>query len=72
MAEVQQLYICDRKKNEVCSKTGCTGKHKYCALTADPEYAVKGKDGQPLLYLELDAETGKVLYESDERLDLYG
>lgn len=72
MAEVQQLYICDRKKNEVCSKEGCTGKYKYCALTADPEYAVKGKDGQPLLYLELDAETGKILYESDERLDLYG
>ncbi len=71
MAEVQKLYICDRRKNEVCTKEGCTGKHKYCALTADSEYAVKGKDGQPLLYLVLDAETGKVLYESEERLDLW-
>lgn len=71
MADTQKLYICDPKRNEKCSKQGCKGRDKYCALTVDPEYAVKGKDGQPLLYLVLDAETGNVLYESEERLDLW-
>lgn len=71
MADTQKLYICDPKKNEKCSKQGCKDRDRYCALTERPECAVKDDEGKPILYMELDPEDGRVIYQSEERLDLW-
>lgn len=51
---VRRWYVCDPEKNEACKKTSCSarGIKAGCTLTQQPEYAVRGKDGAPILAME--------------------
>lgn len=53
-----KAYLCDHRHNESCAKTSCHyneyAVNKDCFLTLDPEYAVIGRDGEPIVFDETE------------------
>ena len=49
MTADKTVYICDRKKNENCTKTSCIDNDGPCYSTSQPEYAVLDENGKPVL-----------------------
>lgn len=47
------------------------GQRQVLCADRTPVCAVKDSEGKPLLYMELDPEDGRVIYQSEERLDLW-
>ena len=58
------IYKCDPKKNTQCKRTSCKYRERsklsvieydyLCEGTSNPEYAVKGEDGKPIILYDVD------------------
>ena len=44
------IYLCDRAANIECSKFYCVDNGGECECTLDVNFALKDKDGEPMIY----------------------
>ena len=51
LEKTTQIYVCDREMNTECTKSYCVDNGGECECTLDVNFALKDKNGEPLIYV---------------------